>query len=201
MFGKKKCSHCSKKIDRGFDFCPYCASPMNGDEDYGLLGKDDNFDDLNRPIFKTRKESDGFLDKLFESAFKIVEKQIKKISEEELKNMQNNRRTGINPANSAQPDFKLFINGRQVNLPGNIAGFQVQEINGNGANNRSMIPKQPITKIPKVSTETIKKSAKLPRKEAKTKLTRTAERVIYELNTPGIDSLNNVLVNKLENSI
>jgi len=78
----------------------------------------------------------------------------------------------------------------------------VQEMNGNGMNNaNAKIPKQSTQKIPKVSEETLKKSVKLPRKEAKTKLMRTAERVIYELNTPGIESLNNVLVNKLENSI
>jgi hypothetical protein len=42
---------------------------------------------------------------------------------------------------------------------------------------------------------------KLPRKEAKTTLKRFKDRVVYELETPGINSLNNVVVNKLENSI
>ena len=196
MFGKKKCSRCSKKVDKGFDFCPYCSNHFVDRADYGLLGKNDNFRDAENPKFKSAGLADSFLDKIFESAFKVIERQVQKISEEELRHMKNTK------PNSLNPGFKLFIYGQQVILQGNIAGFQLEEVNENSNPYiKQKIPKQPKIEAPQVSAETLKNSLNLPRKEAKTKLTRTAERVVYELETPGIYSLNNVLVNQLENSI
>ncbi len=198
MFGKKKCSNCNRKVGKDFDFCPYCANGLKDPKDYGLLGQDDDILAFNQPIFKSNKESDTFLDKIFESAFKVVEKQIQKISEEEMKAMRNSSR--INNNSELNGNFQLFINGKRVNLPRNLAGVQIGEMNGNRITNNK-IPNQQKAKMPKVSDETLKNSAKLPRKEPKTQLTRNSERVIYELDTPGIQSLNQVLINQLENSI
>ena len=61
-------------------------------------------------------------------------------------------------------------------------------------------PKKAKINFPAPSAEVIKKSAKLPRKEAKTKLTREDNKIIYEIESPGVDSFENVLINKLEDS-
>lgn len=199
MFGKKKCSHCDRTVDKNFDFCPYCANPIGNPGDYGLLGKTDDLNELQKNFTgKSGLGANGsFFDKIFESAFKVIEKQIQKISEEELKAMKSQKA----PRNM-NGNFELYINGKRVNLPGNLAGVQVEEMQGlPGSNNFNQPKKAPKAKMPKVSDETLKQSIKLPRKEAKTKLTRTSEKVIYELDTPGIQSLNQVLINQLENSI
>ena len=47
----------------------------------------------------------------------------------------------------------------------------------------------------------MEKLAKLPRKEPETKVRRLTDKIIYEINLPGVKSLKNITVNKLENSI
>ena len=74
-------------------------------------------------------------------------------------------------------------------VPGN---FEMEDENGK---------KIKTAKIPQVSEETFKKSTKLPRKEPKSKLTRLKDKIVYELEIPGLNSLDKVLINKLENSI
>lgn len=195
MFGKKKCSRCNKKIDKNFDFCPHCASPMKRKEDYGLLGKSDDVNELNNMIGNnlTGGFGNSMIDGIFKSAMKMVEKEMQNLHREEM-NLNKTQRIP-NP----KTNFELFVNGKKVNLPGNIAGVQIEEIPGGIPQSGAIrTPKQ---KMPKVSDETLEKSAKLPRKEAKSRVSRTAERVIYELETPNLSSLNNVLVNQLENSI
>lgn len=41
---KKKCSSCAKKIERKFNYCPYCGASFKAGserEDFGMLGRDD----------------------------------------------------------------------------------------------------------------------------------------------------------------
>lgn len=192
MFGKKKCSHCNKKVEKDFDYCPYCARSLKtSKKDYGLLGKDDHLNSVN-PI--PNNELGGllgssFMEKIMSSAVKMIEKEMQKsaIQENEIRKTKVPRKL---PSN-----FELFINGQRVNLPGNIEGIQIENMP------KELSDKKKTSKIPKVSEETLEKSVKLPRKEAKSHLTRTSDKVVYELETPGLLSLNNVLVNKLENSI
>ena len=134
----------------------------------------------------------SFMEKMMSSAFKMVEKEMQKNS------MQDNemRKTRVN--RNMPSNFELFINGKKVNLPGNIEGIQIENMPENLSADKKSSQK---SRVPKVSEETMHKSAKLPRKEAKSHLTRTSDKVIYELDTPGLVSLNHVLVNKLENSI
>ncbi|MDP1729056.1 MAG: zinc ribbon domain-containing protein [archaeon] len=182
MFGNKKCSHCNNKIEKKFDFCPYCASPLNIKKDYGLLGNNDNVNELNNMLFSGgNKSTNSFFDKMFSSAFKMIEKEIQKISREQLSEL------------DKSPNMELFINGQKINLPANVKGVQIDK--------KQTPVKKKQTKIPTVSDETLKSSVKLPRKEPKTKLIRTADKLIYEFDTPGLDSLNKVLISNLENSL
>ena len=56
MFNKKKCLRCARKIDKEYDFCPYCGTDFRAgkrfqnEKDFGLLGKDD-FSDFPMPSF------------------------------------------------------------------------------------------------------------------------------------------------------
>jgi len=196
MFGKKKCSRCEKKVNKKFEFCPYCGNPLdNRREEYGLLGKTDDVNELDS-IFNYGFSSNfgnAFFNKIFGSAMKMLEKEIQKIEKEDFT-------TKLPKEPKVKTNFELFINGKRVPLPENLAGIQIERIPAY----KQTSPKKPIqkkTKLPKISEEILQKSAKLPRKEAKAHLTRTADKVIYELETPGLNKLENIIINKLENSI
>ena len=184
---KKRCSNCDKKVEREFDFCPYCGKPQtNIKKDYGLLGRDDYSDPFFTPNAENFIKTPGIIDKLFGSAINSA----MKMFEEELKN-RNQEEKRLN--NRPKQNLQLYINGKRIPL--NESENQ-EEFLENEEENIRVIKKQP-----KIYPETLKSSMKLPRKEAKTTLKRFKDRVVYELETPGINSLNNVVVNKLENSI
>jgi hypothetical protein len=191
---EKKCPECSKKIERKFDFCPYCGIPLKDEGDYGLLGKSDDAD-LRGNSFNNAGSGIGiggsFFDKIIGGAVRMIEKEMQKSATEAIKAERSMKSPRGLLGNS---NFELFINGKRVNLPGDIAGLQIEEPNQKISEERKV-------KIPKLSEETIKKSVKLPRIEAKTKLIRTSEKITYELETPGLISLSNVLINKLEDAL
>lgn len=201
---KKKCPNCDKKVEKKFDFCPYCSSILRNPNEYGVLGKndEDNFND----IFDKKQNAGipnlggmlggNIFSKVFTSAFKMLENEIRSLDEQE-KQLARQEKTKFNQNSpKINTDFQLFINGKKVNLPENMSlPMQFQTRN----TQKTEEPKK--QKIPEISQETIQKSIKLPRKEAKSKLTRLKNRVVYELDTPGLDSVNNVVINKLEGAI
>jgi hypothetical protein len=176
-----------------------------------MLGRTDEISEFEN-AFSANPSMSGaingsFFEKMLGGAMKMVEKEMKKMNEEQTRlnkemNMQNNNNNNLSP--NMKTNFELYINGKKVNLPGNIAGLQIEEMPGSGGAlgvnpaHAKHLQKQ---KMPKISEETLEKSKTLPRKQAKTRLSRTANRVIYELETPGIQSLNNVLISKMENSL
>ena len=202
MFGKKKCFKCERKIEKDFEFCPFCGNPQK-QKDYGFLGESDNINELDKMFnnsFADKSMDGSFMDKIFSgtlnSAMKIVEKEMRQMNGEDGKMRES---LADNPNSNVRSHFELFINGKKVNLPGNIAGVTIENMPS------GVIPakteRQTKARMPKISEEILKKASKLPRKEAKSRISRTADKVIYELETPGINSLNEVLINKLESSI
>ena len=194
---KKKCSHCSKKVDKGFDFCPYCGSPTKDHKkEYGLLGLNDDMLEgagFNEKPSKSFSLMDKLIGTAFNTAIKMVEKEMHSIDK-------------MKSQPTIPQNFQLYVNGKKINLPTqaiqNPAQQQIQENKGVEQEfDEEGNPIRIIKKVPKISEETIKNASKLPRKEAKTKLTRLKDKVVYELETPGIKSLSNVIINKLEQSI
>ncbi len=86
---------------------------------------------------------------------------------------------------SPRSNFKLMINGKEIQI-----GQQKK-------------PKEAVRKIQKreFGKEQLKKMAELPKKEPKTILKRLGDKIIYEIEMPEVKSLNDVLINYLENSI
>lgn len=189
MFGKK-CIRCGRKKSTDFEFCPYCGNDFRvekraaKEKNYGFLGKDDFVDSFRAPLnINSLFNSKLFDSGLFNSLFKQVEKQIRdidqdmKMPKEKMKDM-----SGISISISMDQGKKPDI---RINRLGNM-----QEIL-----KEKKIPKQ------KLSDEKAKKLAKLPKKEAKTEVRRLSNKIIYELEFPGVRSLKDVVINKLENSI
>ncbi|MAH03590.1 hypothetical protein CMI39_02270 [Candidatus Pacearchaeota archaeon] len=181
MFGKKECEKCKEKVNKKYDFCPHCGNLINGnykkDEDLGMLGKNDNmneFEELSKSLFGGRGNS--MLNKMLGSAMKMLEKEMEK----EIKRKDNQPKT----------NFQLFINGKRLNL--------------NNSKNQPQVNKRQKMKeifLNQFSKDNIKKFLKLPRVEPTTNIRRLSDKVIYEIYMPGIKSIKDISVIKLENSI
>lgn len=181
MFDKKICKNCKEKISGKFDFCPHCGAynGNNKNEDYGMLGKKDTqdpFEEMGKGLFGGM--SGKMLNKMLGSAMKMLEKEMQK-------NMQN--QTRINP----QTNFELYINGKKIN-PQNIKVTKKE------------IPKNIITKkvsTPQFDEETQKRFSQLEKAEPQTNIRRLSNKVVYEIDVPGVESIKDVSVLKLENSL
>lgn len=195
MFGKKPCPRCNEKISKSYDFCPYCGVYFGKKKgkDYGILGIDDELDEPNfaNPFESFfGKMSAGMLDKVLAGTIKMVEKEMEK----QFKNSGQNI-----PSNFPQrTNFEIIINGRKIN-PENIKfARKITQGNEEDNENEKMLKKK---HIPKISAENLKKMSKLPKKEPSTHIRRLANKVIYELEIPGVNSIEDISIVKLENSI
>ena len=165
---EKKCPKCDNKIKKNFIYCPFCSvdlKSMYEQEDYGFLGKSDL-------IGENFNLTDEFIDKMFNSAMKLFEKQIK--------NFHNELNNGYNKAPGLNIQF--FVNGEKI-IPDKRNQISVKQSNI------------------ELSKDKLKKFAELPKKEPISRLKRLSGRIIYELHVPGVKTINDVLINKLENSI
>ena len=184
----KKCNKCRNKIKRDFEFCPFCGNSLSSDydnEDFGILGKNDFIDDNFFPDF-----NNSFIDKIFNQTMKMMEKQMKNITEQA--NSQN--RPQKIPINEINPhlNVQFFVNGKRVFPP------QQEELN-NLQNQQQIRPTK--VKVNKMPLEKLERFAKLPKKEPNSKVRRLGGKVIYELEVPGVKDLDDVLINRLESSI
>jgi hypothetical protein len=180
MFNKKICKNCGKKINDNYEFCPYCGARIKDNiknsENWGILGENDNYNEepdiLSKSFFNSL--NNGLLGKMVNNAMKMLEKEFQKANEKELE----------------KTNFQLYINGKKVN-PSNIKVTQKE--------NKEI----PLDKIPKksLSKEKIKRLAYLPKEEPLSSMKRVSDDLIYEINIPGVDSINDIIISKLENSI
>lgn len=76
---KKNCSHCDKRIERRFRFCPWCGKPTKKlkKEDYGMLGFDDEIHESGH------QSSQSFLEGSLGNVFNQLTKQLSR----ELQNL------------------------------------------------------------------------------------------------------------------
>lgn len=195
MFSKKQCKSCKKKIDKNFEYCPYCGSFTKdevGDErDYGFLGKNDlNMNEVKMPLgFNTIFKK---LMKEMDKQFRELDREIGKEKEMKLDKRNPNIKQGgisINISSGAgQPVIK-------VKSFGNMPEFKVME------NQIKPAGKPPAKKVPQISEEQAKKLAKLPREEASSKVRRLSGKVVYEIELPDVKESKDIIINKLENSI
>jgi hypothetical protein len=210
MFKKKKCPKCNEKISENYVFCPSCGYNLRKKEnikEYGMLGKDDFLDSENSSN-EFQSLFGGFSGKIMNSmlnnAMKMLEKEMQK-SIKEQREFQNN----INQQPINRTNFELYINGKRISpdkikinkKPNNL---NVQE--------KQLLSKQEINKIgnknyshkdsvPKFTNEAKASFQKLPKKQPETNVRRFSDKVIYEIDIPGVESIKDVSINQMENSI
>jgi HSP20 family molecular chaperone IbpA len=189
MFKKKECNRCGKKTEEKYSFCPYCGNRFDSDkednDDWGMLGKDDfmpSSNDIKLPmglntIFNSlmKNMSKELSEQLSKNAFSVEEKQPKNIKKNGLS-------ISISTFGNGPPKIKVTQMGENPNPK------KQGEI-------KEKIKQNPFTK------EKVKKFAELKREEPKTNIRRLSNGVVYELEMPGVKSLEDISIIKLENSI
>ena len=172
---KQKCPKCNARIEKKFDFCPYCGANLKSnydEEDFGFFGKNDFIESSGQGLF-----GNSFIDKFMNRAMKMLEQQFK-----DLPNELNNSQSNFPKSNMK---IKFMINGKEVPL----------------GQNQQIKQQKPKKVNMQISEEKSKKIAKLPRKEPKTIMKRLSGKLVYELKVPGVKDIQDVLINQLENSI
>ncbi|MCX6749988.1 MAG: zinc ribbon domain-containing protein [Candidatus Pacearchaeota archaeon] len=196
MFNKKECQRCGRKTSKNNSFCPTCGTPLKrgqNREEFGMLGEDDSFNEVesfSNSLFGGMGGfggiSGGFMNKMISNTMKMLEKEMEK-------EMQGKGTKPQNQNNNAFPRTKirLMVNGKEINLN-----------NGTGeTQNNERKEVQKMIKFKKFSEEQIKRFSKLPKKQPKTDLKRIADKISYEIEIPEVDSIEDVSITHLENSI
>jgi len=172
MFGKK-CLRCEANLRKRFDFCPTCGLKLKeSGKNYGMLGKSDIMEEFPAEELFPGLNS-PVLNKMLKGAMKMLEKELGNIAETQ------------DPNNN----FNLYINGKKVDGTPSVKENEIE------------LRESAQIQLPEPSENIIQASKKLPREEAKYTLKRLGNKIVYEINLPGVTSLKDVLINKLEDSI
>jgi len=194
MIGKK-CSRCNRKIRKGFSYCPFCGNNLEkrrDKRDFGLIGKEDS--DFDSPNLE--KGLPFGLDNIFNSLLNQLESEFQ----------ENHKRK--KPTNKKRK-FPVKKQGFSINISTGTGKNPEIKIRGSGPTFQKMsrqiddseFEDEKRLKHPKISAEKAKKYASLPREEASTKIKRLDDKVIYEINLPGIKKMEDISINELESSI
>lgn len=213
MFKKKKCPKCNEKVNENYAFCPNCGYNLNKSRDneknYGMLGKNDylnsgqdSFQNMFSGMFN------GFngriMNSMLNNAMKMLEKEMQKSMKEQRefqKNMDEN-------PNINRTHFELYINGKKIS-PEKIKVTKKPYVSGQG---KKLLSKQEINKIGnkeyfnenpalKFTNEAKESFQKLPKKQPETNVRRFSDKVIYEIDIPGVESIKDISISQMENSI
>jgi HSP20 family molecular chaperone IbpA len=187
MFKKKKCAKCENTINDKYDFCPHCGNSLaNGSkkqEDFGMLGKNDFFADNNIKLPM------GF-NTIFNTLVKSLGKELNKEFSEMNKQMnKQNKKPGVKKSGVS---IRISTSG---NKPPEI---KIDSFGDNKQNKKKLIKEIPQKKM---SLSNIKKIRGLPKTEPTTNIKRLGDKVIYEIDIPGVTSTEDISIMKFENSI
>jgi len=172
---KRKCPDCAKKIDRSFRYCPWCGTSIKSykdSEDFGILGKNDHVDER-----KMQQEQNPFSAMGLPMGLDKMMGPLMKQLERELSNLE--KENGQMPKN-----IKITFGAPGMALPTPTQKRTQQNI-----------------KLEKVSEEETKRRQGLEKKEAESKVKRLSDKIIYEIDTPGIKNRKDVSITQLAEGI
>jgi len=190
---KRKCFNCGKEIEKEFKYCPFCSAKQS---------KGSLLDDI-EDIMEDRKMELGLggfgIGSLFKNFDKIVQSLSKQI-ESEMRKMDREIKP-VKPHIEKHPEAKGF--SIKINLSGEQPRIIVKNIGEEGAKSEmhAHAPKKEIgiKKIKEIEKKS-PKLEKLPRQEAKTRIKRLGDRIVYEIELDGVKSADDIEIKQLENS-
>lgn len=124
-------------------------------------------------------EFEGFSNSLFGN---MGSKMMSKMFESAMKMMEKEMQKVNKNDNPSKVSYELFVNGKRVNP-------------------KEVSQKREIKETIDLPSNYLKDFSSLPRKEPKTNIRRFSDKVIYEINIPGVKSVDDLSLVKLENSI
>lgn len=206
MFGRK-CSQCGKKVSKEFEFCPYCGNVLREKEE-NLLDDIEEIEsmemdgsDIERLTRDIGKQMGfGFIDTF---PFNTIVKKLSKDIEKQFKDI--DREFAAKKIGGKEQVVRK--NGTEIKKATFPGGFSVQIKMGGSPENAKQIEdfnvhrKQTGNKEIKFNELNREKMSKLPRREPEARVRRLTDRIIYEILLPGVKSMGDISVNKLENSI
>lgn len=172
MFNKKKCQECQGKLDSKFDFCPYCGTDVRNPSDKDEWGM------LGKNDLPDQSLADNSL------LGGLSGKMLNKMLSNAMKMLEKEMQKGS--VEQPRSNFELFINGKKVS-PENIKF------------SKKTVPKKQI--VGSFSLENSKKFSELPKAEPNTNIRRLSNKVVYEIDVPGVENVEDILINQLENSL
>lgn len=207
MFGKK-CPKCNSKVKKGYDFCPHCGTNFISDsreiddKNYGFLGKkdEDNFEN-------------AFGEMHLPFAFRAMLKPLLKELDKQMNEMNKQVRQPKNELGNKVPfksisssmplaSFSVYISG-PGQKPVKISAMTNRKeiISGNGSKKTVSVgnTENLISGLPKFDFSLQDKIKKLPKKEPETSVRRLSDKIVYELDMPGVKSMKNININQVEN--
>ena len=157
-------------------------------EDFGMLGKNDFIS--NNPINEIKLPMP--FNAIFNSLIKNLDKEFQELDKEIGKKQQSSQKSnlhtgGISISIASTPGKTPKIEVRSF---GNMPEFHQKE---------KEIKKQ--VKKTEFSEDNLKKLSKLPRQEPSTQIKRLSNKLIYEIDVPGVKSIKDISIIELENSI
>jgi len=167
----KKCPVCKESIKKKYSFCPNCGTQLK--DNVGNWGMLGKNDLLeNEKPGIIEGFGDKIINKMVSSTFKMLEKEMNKNLSETKK--------------LPQQKMRLMINGKEI-LP----------------NGKTEQKKDPNVKFLPIdfTEENLEKWKKVKKKEPKSKLKRIENKIEYEVEVPGVKSIKDVSIIKLENSL
>lgn len=187
MLFRKKCPGCGSKVNKNQNYCSYCGYPLKKKEDIG----DFPFPKISMgSVFKLTKElmkSMNFNELMKEEKMR----ENKRRKDKEISRV-NNGMGGISIKISSLGD-KPIVKIKKIgdNLLDGI------EETAEGTPKDSFKSKPKIKKLSKLIAT---KFAKLPKTEPATTVRRLANKIIYEIDLPGVKE-KDIIINKLQDSI
>lgn len=187
MFKKKKCLNCKNQISDKYDFCPYCGTSVSknskSSQDFGMLGKNDLF-----------KNNNIKLPMGFNTIFNTLVKSLGKELNKELTDMNKQiKKSAKNPG----------VKKSGVSIRISTSGNKPPEIKIDSFGDNKPKKKKLVKEIPqkKMSLKNIKKIKDLPKAEPITNIKRFGDKVVYEIDIPGVKTTEDISIMKFENSI
>jgi len=178
MFKRKKCPNCNNKVSNSYTFCPHCSKQLKNKQEggFGLLGRNDYepYEEIGLP---------KGLSVIFNSLLKNLNKQMEDIERK-------NNPEGSRPKN------------RSIGISIHTSGNKPPQIKFTSFNKESeKHENKEIKKRVSLPSTNPKKFIGLPKKNPETNVRRLSDKVIYEIDLPGVKSIEDISIIQLENSI
>lgn len=179
MLKKKKCQNCDERIKSSYNFCPNCGVQLREtSKDWGMLGKNDTVkQNFNEPKM-LGGISGNILNKLMSKVAKDLSKMQGDMTERDMQEAMK----------SLFPGVKVTVKKSQNPM------MQNSNKKDENKEDKKMLPIE-------FSEKNLKKWSNSKKEEPSSKLKRIGDKIQYEIEVPGVNSIKDISILKLENGI